>query len=70
MTMEGACLVNVVLDGILIFLNIKFNIQLSDKWTMPSEYYTFIREHVQFFALDTNAIMWDPWLNTGGLQPD
>ena len=43
---------------------------LSDKWTMPSEYYTFINDHVQFFALDTNAIMWDPWLNTAGLQPN
>jgi len=42
----------------------------SDKWTMPSEYYTFVSEHVQFFALDTNAIMWDPWLSTAPDQPD
>ena len=36
---------------------------------MPSEYYTFVEQHVQFFGLDTNAIMWDPWLGTSGNQP-
>ena len=37
----------------------------SDKWTMPSEYYSFVKEHVTFIALDTNALMWDPWFSTG-----
>jgi len=32
--------------------------EVSDRWEMPSEYYTFVREHVRFFALDTNAIFW------------
>jgi len=41
----------------------------SDKWTMPSEYYTFTEDHAQFFGLDTNAIMWDPFLATAGDQP-
>ncbi len=36
----------------------------SDKWTMPAEYYTFVKEHVTFFGLDTNALMWDPWYST------
>jgi tartrate-resistant acid phosphatase type 5 len=42
----------------------------SDKWTLPDEYYTFLSEHVRFFGLDTNAIMWDPWLGTGEGQDD
>ncbi len=29
----------------------------STKWTMPSEYYTFLAEHVRFIGLDTNALM-------------
>ena len=29
----------------------------STKWTMPSEYYSFEREHAAFIALDTNAIL-------------
>ncbi len=29
----------------------------SDKWTMPSEYYTFEVEHAQFYGLDTHALM-------------
>ncbi len=33
--------------------------QYSDKWTMPDRYYAFVAEHVQFVALDTNAIMLD-----------
>lgn len=37
----------------------------SDKWTMPDEYYTFEHGHVSFFGLDTNALMWDPWFNSG-----
>ena len=32
---------------------------------MPSEYYSFVKEHVTFIALDTNALMWDPWFSTG-----
>jgi 3',5'-cyclic AMP phosphodiesterase CpdA len=42
----------------------------SDKWTMPDRYYTFTEEHVQFFGLDTNAILWaysadqEEWLAT------
>jgi hypothetical protein len=32
----------------------------STKWSMPARHYTFVREHVQFYALDTNEIMvWD-----------
>ena len=42
----------------------------SDKWTMPDEYYTFTEQHVQLFGLDTNAIMWDPAMETAGDQPD
>ena len=37
----------------------------STKWTLPSEYYTFSAEHVDFFGLDTNALMWEPWFGTG-----
>jgi len=37
---------------------------ISDKWTMPAEYYTFVQEHVEFFGLDTNAMMWDPWFDS------
>ena len=29
----------------------------SDKWYMPERYYTFSQEHVQFFGLDTNDLM-------------
>ncbi len=29
----------------------------SDKWTMPDKYYSFVRENVTFFGLDTNAIL-------------
>jgi len=42
----------------------------STKWIMPSEYYTFSAEHVDFFGLDTNALMWEPWLGTGKDQAD
>lgn len=32
----------------------------STKWNMPARYYTFVQEHVQFYALDTNEVMvWD-----------
>jgi tartrate-resistant acid phosphatase type 5 len=31
---------------------------VSDKWTMPNEYYAFVQEHVTFVGLDTNALMW------------
>ena len=31
----------------------------SAKWTMPERFYTFVEQHVQFVALDTNAILWD-----------
>ncbi|MCB9659350.1 MAG: metallophosphoesterase [Polyangiales bacterium] len=31
---------------------------VSDKWTMPHEFYAFVREHVTFVGLDTNALMW------------
>ena len=34
---------------------------MSDKWTMPDVFYTFVQEHVQFYALDTTALMWDGW---------
>jgi len=38
----------------------------STKWTMPDRYYEFIEEHVQFFGLDTNAIMVQSiWGNSG-----
>lgn len=30
----------------------------SEKWQMPSRYYTFTWHHAQFFALDTNTMMW------------
>ena len=30
----------------------------SDKWRMPNAFYFFDQEHVGFFGLDTNAIMW------------
>ena len=40
----------------------------SSKWTMPAEYYSFIEQHVQFFALDTNAMMWDPWYSSADDQ--
>lgn len=39
-------------------------------WNMPDAYYSFTAEHAEFFGLDTNAIMWDPWLGTAGDQPD
>jgi tartrate-resistant acid phosphatase type 5 len=29
----------------------------SSKWTMPDVSYTFVKEHVQFFGLDTNGVM-------------
>jgi tartrate-resistant acid phosphatase type 5 len=29
----------------------------SDKWTMPDKYYSFVRENVTFFGIDTNAIL-------------
>ena len=41
----------------------------STKWNMPAAYYDFIEDHVHFFALDTNAILWDPWLGTANKQP-
>jgi tartrate-resistant acid phosphatase type 5 len=41
---------------------------LSTKWVMPSEYYTFTNDHVDFFGLDTNALMWEPWFGTGADQ--
>jgi tartrate-resistant acid phosphatase type 5 len=31
---------------------------VSEKWNMPSRYYYFTREHVSFYGLDTNAILW------------
>ena len=40
----------------------------SNKWTMPSEYYDIHIGHLSLFALDTNALMWDPWFNTGAGQ--
>ena len=40
----------------------------SDKWVMPSEFYHFTEGHADFFALDTNALMWDPWFSTGEAQ--
>ena len=40
----------------------------SSKWTMPDAYYDFTVEHVSFFGLDTNALMWDPWFGTGSDQ--
>ena len=40
----------------------------SSKWTMPAEYYSFIDRHVQFIALDTNAMMWDPWYSSADDQ--
>lgn len=33
--------------------------QKSTKWTLPSHYYRFVREHVTFLALDTNALFWN-----------
>ena len=34
--------------------------QRSTKWSMPARHYTFVQEHVQFYALDTNQVMiWD-----------
>ena len=30
----------------------------SDKWYLPDRYYDFQQEHVHFFGLDTNALMW------------
>ncbi len=33
--------------------------QYSDKWYLPSEWYTFTVENIQFFALDTTRLMWD-----------
>lgn len=40
----------------------------SAKWTMPNEYYAFEHGHASFFGLDTNALMWDPLLNSGSAQ--
>ena len=38
----------------------------SEKWTMPDEYYTFVREHVRFIGLDTNALMLESiWGDSG-----
>jgi hypothetical protein len=36
---------------------------VSEKWNMPFAYYYFAKEHVGFFGLDTNAILWswDDW---------
>lgn len=32
----------------------------SEKWNLPARSYTFVQEHVQFYALDTNEILvWD-----------
>jgi hypothetical protein len=35
---------------------------------MFDQYYRFDVEHVTLFGLDTNAIMWDPWLSSGDDQ--
>jgi hypothetical protein len=32
--------------------------ELSDKWTLPSEYYTFETDHVNFIVLDTPRVFW------------
>ncbi|MBI3183247.1 MAG: metallophosphoesterase [Myxococcales bacterium] len=32
--------------------------QISSKWKMPAPYYRFTREHVEFFAVDTNSQMY------------
>jgi hypothetical protein len=38
----------------------------SDKWNLPSEYYTFTDTHAQFFGLDTNALMLESlWGDSG-----
>lgn len=38
----------------------------SDKWNLPSEFYSFTAEHVRFFGLDTNAVMVeDIWGDSG-----
>jgi tartrate-resistant acid phosphatase type 5 len=36
----------------------------SSKWNLPDRTYEFVMEHVHFFSLDTNAIMWSQWFNT------
>ena len=50
--------------GVVPISNDKAEIQVvysdfSQKWTMPDYYYTFEQENVQFFGLDTNALMLD-----------
>ncbi len=44
----------------------------SDKWYLPSEYYTVIKEHISFYGLDTNQIMLEDltWLGWGGHDQD
>jgi tartrate-resistant acid phosphatase type 5 len=41
---------------------------LSDRWTMPAEYYSVVAENVEFFAMNTNSIGGDQaqqdWLRT------
>jgi len=34
--------------------------QLSQIWKLPSKFYTFKREHAEFWGLDTNQVMTDP----------
>lgn len=36
---------------------------ISATWNMPDEYYAFVREHVTFIGLDTNAIFWGAGLD-------
>ncbi len=33
--------------------------QVSTKWTMPAQHYTFTWGHVGFIVLDTNSLIWD-----------
>lgn len=32
---------------------------ISDKWTLPSEFYSFQQEHAHFISLDTAQLFWD-----------
>ncbi|MCB9569911.1 MAG: metallophosphoesterase [Myxococcales bacterium] len=42
--------------------------QVSDLWNMPSKYYSFGMEHVDFWFLDTNQVMTDPFNGNSDTQ--
>ncbi len=44
--------------------------QLSQIWKLPSKYYNFKLEHAEFWGLDTNQVMTDPFNGNSDAQRD